>query len=307
MGSTAPLRLSAPRLQKGIPMTDMRDEFDAIDVELNLDTTPVEDLSDDIVLDLDDDGNESVEDSELNFDFDATVEEVKEDLSPLDLGEDAPIAISENSSMDSDLSPEHSAGIELAMEELRDRLASQPGDWYVIHTYSGMENRVKQNLESRVKTQNVEDEIFEAVVPTEQLRGNQKKTITRTVLPGYVLVRMDLTDKSWAVVRQTPSVTGFVGHAQSPVPISIEDVEKMLAPSVIAAATQATTGKPMKRKIEVADYKVGDSVQVDDGAFAGVHASIVEINPHNQRVKVLVEILGRETPIDLTFAQIKKI
>ncbi|MGL5406978.1 MAG: transcription termination/antitermination protein NusG [Propionibacteriaceae bacterium] len=290
-------------------MTDMRDEFDAIDVDLNLDTTPVEDISDDIVLDLDDDDSEPVEESELNFDFDATVEEVKEDLTPLDLGEDAPTVV-EDSATDSDLSPEHSAGIELAMEELRDRLASQPGDWYVIHTYSGMENRVKQNLESRVKTQNVEDEIFEAVVPTEQvdeLRGNQKKTITRTVLPGYVLVRMDLTDKSWAVVRQTPSVTGFVGHAQSPVPISIEDVEKMLAPSVIAAATQATTGKPMKRKIEVADYKVGDSVQVDDGAFAGVHASIVEINPHNQRVKVLVEILGRETPIDLTFAQIKKI
>jgi transcriptional antiterminator NusG len=180
-----------------------------------------------------------------------------------------------------------------------------------VHTYSGMENRVLQNLENRVSSLNMEDYIFQIVVPTEEvteIRNGQRKQIKRTVLPGYVLVRMDLTDESWSTVRHTPSVTGFVGHSNSPVPLSLEEVEKMLAPAVIAAANAASdTPNRRKKKIEVADFAVGDSVMVVDGPFAGVHATITEINVNNQRLKALVEILGRETPVDLTFPQIQKV
>jgi transcriptional antiterminator NusG len=181
----------------------------------------------------------------------------------------------------------------------------------VVHTYSGMENRVLQNLENRVSSLNMEDYIYEIVVPTEEvteIRNGQRKQVRRTVLPGYVLVRMDLTDESWSTVRHTPSVTGFVGHSNSPVPLSLDEVEKMLAPAVIAAATAGSdTPSKRKKKVEVADFVVGDSVMVVDGPFAGVHATITEINVNNQRLKALVEILGRETPVDLTFPQIQKI
>ena len=181
----------------------------------------------------------------------------------------------------------------------------------MVHTYSGMENRVLQNLENRVSSLNMEDFIFEIVVPTEEvteIRNGQRKQIKRTVLPGYVLVRMDLTDESWSTVRHTPSVTGFVGHSNQPVPLSLDEVEKMLAPSVAAAATAASDSpNRRKKKVEVADFAVGDSVMVVDGPFAGVHATITEINVNAQRLKALVEILGRETPVDLTFPQIQKV
>lgn len=200
---------------------------------------------------------------------------------------------------------------EAVLAELREMLRGQVGDWYVIHTYSGMENRVKQNLDNRVKTLGMEDYIYEAVVPTEEVtetRNGTKKSVTRTVLPGYVLVRMELTDASWAAVRHTPSVTGFVAHANAPVPLSLEEVEKMLAPAALAKAAAASNGtKPRNRKIEIADFSVGDSVMVVQGPFAGVHATITEINSNSQRLKALVEILGRETPVDLTFGQIQKV
>ena len=179
-----------------------------------------------------------------------------------------------------------------------------------MHTYSGMENRVQHNLENRVSSLNMEDYIYEIIVPTEEvveIRNGQRKQIRRTVLPGYVLVRMDLTDESWSTVRHTPSVTGFVGHSNQPVPLSIDEVEKMLAPGVVAAATAGTPSTKKKKKIEVADFEVGDSVMVVDGPFAGVHATITEINVNSQRLKALVEILGRETPVDLTFPQIQKV
>ena len=197
------------------------------------------------------------------------------------------------------------------LEEFRIRLHSQIGDWYVVHTYSGMEKRVKANLENRVTSLNMEDFIHEVVVPTEEvaeIKNGQRKMVRRTVLPGYVLVRMDLTDESWSAVRHTPSVTGFVGHAHQPVPLSLDEVEKMLAPAIVAAATASSEGPTRrKKKVEVADFAVGDSVMVVDGPFAGVHATITEINVNNQRLKALVEILGRETPVDLTFPQIQKV
>ena len=188
-----------------------------------------------------------------------------------------------------------------------------------MHTYSGMENRVKANLENRIISLNMEDYIHEIVVPTEEvaeIKNGQRKLVKRTVLPGYVLVRMDLTDESWAAVRHTPSVTGFVGHSHQPVPLSMAEVENMLGPAVIAAAeaeAAAAAGQSgrasasSRKPVEVADFDVQDSVMVVDGPFATLHATITEINAEAQRVKALVEIFGRETPVELSFNQIQKV
>ena len=203
-----------------------------------------------------------------------------------------------------------------ALQEFKDRLYTQFGDWYVVHTYSGMEKRVKSNLENRVTSLNAEDYIFEVVVPTEEvaeIKNGQRKLVKRTVLPGYVLVRMDLTDESWGVVRHTPSVTGFVGNSHQPVPLSLAEVESMLAPAVEAeAAVAAAADSPDQKqtasapKIEFTDFAVSDSVMVVDGPFATLHATITEMNVDAQRVKALVEIFGRETPVELRFDQIQK-
>ena len=238
---------------------------------------------------------------ELNLDFGGDAEDDADDV-VLNLEDDEPEA---------DEAPASDADEAAVLEELRERLTGQFGDWYVIHTYSGMENRVKQNLDARIQTLGMEDYIFETVVPTEEIveiRNGARKTVTRTVLPGYVLVRMELTDGSWSAVRQTPSVTGFVAHASQPVPLSIDEVVKMLAPAALAKAAAESAGPSAtkKRKIEVADFKEGDSVMVVQGPFSGVHATITEINANHQRLKALVEILGRETPVDLTFSQVQK-
>jgi transcription termination/antitermination protein NusG len=193
------------------------------------------------------------------------------------------------------------------LEEFRASLRSRPGEWYVVHTYSGMENRVRANLENRTSSLNMEDFIYEVHVPQEEvaeIKNGQRRMVRRTVLPGYVLVRMELTDESWSAVRHTPSVTGFVGHSHQPVPLSLEEVEAMLAPSIVEAA--AGTEKPKQKKVEFADFYEGDSVMVVDGPFATLHATITEINLDAQRVKALVEIFGRETPVELSFSQIQK-
>jgi transcriptional antiterminator NusG len=205
------------------------------------------------------------------------------------------------------------------LEAFRRELWAKAGDWFVVHTYSGMENRVKSNLENRIISLNMEDYIHEIVVPTEEvaeIKNGQRKMVKRTVLPGYVLVRMDLTDESWAAVRHTPSVTGFVGHSHQPVPLSMDEVENMLAPAVVATAeaeaaaagtSTPSTGTAAKKPVEVADFDVQDSVMVVDGPFATLHATITEINAEAQRVKALVEIFGRETPVELSFSQIQKV
>jgi transcriptional antiterminator NusG len=247
------------------------------------------------------------DDVDINLDFGAVVEPAAEEDLELDFGG---LPAAEDEPAEPEPEEESDAGQD-ALEAFRAELRAKPGDWYVVHTYSGMENRVLQNLENRVSSLNMEDYIYEIIVPTEEvteIRNGQRKQVRRTVLPGYVLVRMDLTDESWSTVRHTPSVTGFVGHSNSPVALSLDEVEKMLAPAVVAAAT-ANSDSPSKRKkkVEVADFAVGDSVMVVDGPFAGVHATITEINVNNQRLKALVEILGRETPVDLTFPQIQKV
>ena len=245
---------------------------------------------------------------DINLDFGGAPAERPQDDFGIDLG--LAETAEEPEAAEGEPEEETEAGHD-ALEAFRSDLRSKPGDWYVVHTYSGMENRVLQNLENRVSSLNMEDYIYEIIVPTEEvteIRNGQRKQVRRTVLPGYVLVRMDLTDESWSTVRHTPSVTGFVGHSNSPVALSLDEVEKMLAPAVVAAATASSEGPTRrKKKVEVADFAVGDSVMVVDGPFAGVHATITEINVNNQRLKALVEILGRETPVDLTFPQIQKV
>lgn len=201
------------------------------------------------------------------------------------------------------------------VEALREELRTLPGEWYVIHTYAGYENRVKTNLEQRAVSLNVEDFIFQAEVPQEevaQIKNGERKTIRQNKLPGYVLVRMDLTNESWGVVRNTPGVTGFVGNAYDPYPLTLDEIVKMLAPEAEEKAAREAAeaeGKPAparKLEVQVLDFEVGDSVTVTDGPFATLQATINEINPDSKKVKGLVEIFGRETPVELSFDQIQK-
>jgi transcriptional antiterminator NusG len=288
-----------------------RPQQDAEELESPAFATSTESSQDDFDIDLGSYPANREDDVDINLDFGtATAERAPEDDFDIDFSSLPTIEEEEPEAAEPETEEESDAA-EDALEAFRAELRAKPGDWYVVHTYSGMENRVLQNLENRVSSLNMEDYIYEIVVPTEEvteIRNGQRKQVRRTVLPGYVLVRMDLTDESWSTVRHTPSVTGFDGHSNSPVPLSLDEVEKMLAPAVVAAATASSEGPTRrKKKIEVADFAVGDSVMVVDGPFAGVHATITEINVNNQRLKALVEILGRETPVDLTFPQIQKV
>lgn len=201
---------------------------------------------------------------------------------------------------------------------LKKDLRLRPGDWYVIHSYAGYENKVKANLETRVQNLDVGDYIFQVEVPTEEvteIKNGQRKQVNRKVLPGYILVRMELNDESWGAVRNTPGVTGFVGATSRPSPLSLDDVVKFLLPPAAAkkpgkaaasTAAAAETGGIERPVIEV-DYEVGESVTVMDGPFATLPASISEVNAEQQKLKVLVSIFGRETPVELTFNQVAKI
>ncbi len=203
-------------------------------------------------------------------------------------------------------------------EELRAALRRAPGDWYVVHSYAGYENKVKTNLETRVQTLDVEDYIFQVEVPTEEvteIKNGQRKQVQRKVLPGYILVRMELNDQSWGAVRNTPGVTGFVGATSKPSPLTIDEVVKFLLPRTEAAKPAAAragaagaTGAPggAKAAVEV-DFEVGESVTVMDGPFATLPATISEVNADAQKLKVLVSIFGRETPVEVSFNQVAKI
>jgi transcriptional antiterminator NusG len=188
----------------------------------------------------------------------------------------------------------------------RSELRRLPGEWYVIHSYAGYENRVKANLENRITSLNMEDYIFQVEVPMEEvteIKNGQRKQVRRVRIPGYVLVRLDLTDESWGAVRHTPGVTGFVGHTHQPVPLSLDEVFSMLAPTL----QKAEGVKPVKAEVKVVDFEVGESVTVMEGPFETLPATISEINPDAQKLKVLVSIFGRETPVELSFNQVTKI
>jgi transcriptional antiterminator NusG len=196
-------------------------------------------------------------------------------------------------------------------EEFKAKLRRQEGDWYVIHSYAGYENRVKANLETRIQTLDMEDYIFEIQVPMEEvveIKNAQRKIINRVRIPGYVLVRMDLTDASWGAVRHTPGVTGFVGNAHNPVPLRLDEVFSMLAP--VFEEQQAEKGKPVNKQHQTPvdiDFEVGESVIVKEGPFETLPATISEIKMDSQTLVVLVSIFERETPVTLAFNQVTKI
>jgi transcriptional antiterminator NusG len=206
--------------------------------------------------------------------------------------------------------PETADGVEDVdpVEEFKAKLRRAPGDWYVVHSYAGYENRVKANLENRISSLNMEDYIFEVEVPMEEvteIKNGQRKQVRRVRIPGYVLVRMDLTDESWGAVRHTPGVTGFVGHTHQPVPLSLDEVFSMLAPSL--QPKEPRSGAPKAAERTVVDFEIGESVTVMEGPFETLPATISEINADAQKLQVLVSIFGRETPVELSFSQVAKI
>ena len=208
---------------------------------------------------------------------------------------------------------EAAAGADEAGEEVADpvttfkaELRRLPGDWYVVHSYAGYENRVRTNLESRTQSLNMEDFIYQIEVPTHEvieIKGGKRQQVQEKVLPGYILVRMDLTDESWAAVRNTPGVTGFVGLSSKPSPLSLDEVATLLAPVPAEKAIK----KAETMRAAAVDFEVGQSVTVMDGPFATLPATVSEINPDTQKLKVLVSIFGRETPVELSFDQVSKI
>jgi transcriptional antiterminator NusG len=227
--------------------------------------------------------------------IETTVEEVVEtvaaDSSSVD---DLALASDEDGDIESDENDPNA--------EFRRTLRAAIGDWYVIHSYAGYEKKVKGNLANRIQSLNMEDYIFQIEVPEEEImeiKNGQRKMVKRNIYPGYVLVRMELTDESWTAVRNTPGVTGFVGNAHHPSPLSMDEVEKILAPRPVK--------KSDKPDIKVVDFEVGESVTVMDGPFATLPASISEIMPEQAKLKVLVSIFGRETPVELSFNQVQKI
>ncbi|HEY7488033.1 MAG TPA: transcription termination/antitermination protein NusG [Streptosporangiaceae bacterium] len=191
------------------------------------------------------------------------------------------------------------------LAEFKNQLRLQPGEWYVVHSYAGYENRVKTNIETRTQSLNMEDYIFQVEVPQHEVtevKGGKRQKVNEKVLPGYILVRMELTDESWAAVRNTPGVTGFVGLSSTPSPLSLQEVANLLAPEPEEQA-KATE----QAKAATVDFEVGESVTVMDGPFATLPATVNEINADTQKLKVLVSIFGRETPVELSFTQVAKI
>jgi transcriptional antiterminator NusG len=213
---------------------------------------------------------------------------------------DEPAEPDEDEKPDEDADP-----VDSAREEFERELRMLPGDWYVVHSYAGYENRVKTNLESRISSLNMEDYIFQIEVPVHQvteIKGGKRQQVQEKVLPGYILVRMELTDESWAVVRNTPGVTGFVGLSSRPSPLQLGEVASLLAPEPEPGTKQAEAARP-----STVEFEVGESVTVMDGPFATLPATVNEINPDTQKLKVLVSIFGRETPVELSFDQVTKI
>lgn len=237
----------------------------------------------------------------------AEIPDVEDEVDDAPAAEEAP---AEDAEPDEDVDP---------AVALKKDLRSKPGNWYVIHSYAGYENKVKANLETRVQNLDVGDYIFQVEVPTEEvteIKNGQRKQVNRKVLPGYILVRMDLTDESWSAVRNTPGVTGFVGATSKPSALTLDDVVKFLLPqgaakkpakSTSGGSTAAAESGGLERPTILVDFEVGESVTVMDGPFATLPASISEVNAEQQKLKVLVSIFGRETPVELAFTQVSKI
>jgi transcriptional antiterminator NusG len=231
--------------------------------------------------------------------------DAEQDEAPADVTEDAADAPVAGTAADADgVAGEDDEELD-PVEAFRERMRTELGDWYVVHSYAGYENKVKTNLESRIGSLNMEDLIFQVEVPMEEvteIKNGQRKLVRRNKFPGYVLVRMDLTDASWGTVRHTPGVTGFVGHGHQPAPLSLDEVVSILAP----VPEKKPGAQTPAGEVTVVDFSIGDSVTVIDGPFATLHATVSEINVDGQKVTGLVEIFGRETPVELGFSQIQK-
>ena len=232
-----------------------------------------------------------------------------DDASSDDASSDDAIGEDPTGSVETDVAEQNLEDEEVdPVEEFRTQLRHQPGDWFVVHSYAGYENRVKANLENRISSLNMEDYIFGIEVPMEEvneIKNGQRKLVRRVRIPGYVLVRMELTDESWGAVRHTPGVTGFVGHTHQPVPLSLDEVFSMLVATI--EPKESAGGKAAKVETTVVDFEVGESVTVMEPPFETLPATITEINADNQKLKVLVSIFGRETPVELAFNQVAKI
>jgi transcriptional antiterminator NusG len=305
----------SPFLEAVAPQSD--DALSSVAVDMptsNQEAIEATDVAYDGATDVDLDGEVSTTSADENFDLSAVVEAelATEEVATEEVAvEEAPVEAAA-----SEAAPD--AEDEDPLVAFRARLDSQIGEWFVIHSYAGFENRVKQNLETRAVSLNMEDYIYEVNVPSEEvteIKNGVRKQVKRNKFPGYVLVRMDLTDESWGVVRHTPGVTGFVGQGHNPAPLSMDEAFDMLRPSqqkaIASVATAAAAsagekgGSASGAKIDI-DLNIGDSVTVVDGPFATLHATISEINLDAQKVVGLVEIFGRETPVELGFNQIHK-
>ena len=268
-----------------------------IDTSAEVDELVFTDAADDVAV-----ADEAADDAAVADDAEAAGDEAAD----VEAEADAPAEEAEEAEVD-------------PVEELRKQLRRAPGDWYVIHSYAGYENKVKTNLETRVQNLDVGDYIFQVEVPTEEvteIKNGQQKKVNRKVLPGYILVRMELNDESWGAVRNTPGVTGFVGMTSKPSPLSLNEVLQFLMPRTETKKAAASKGSAdggveaaaaaATAVIEV-DFEVGESVTVMDGPFATLPATISEVSAEQRKVKVLVSIFGRETPVELGFNQVEKI
>jgi len=264
---------------------------------------PVADKAADELADEDDEPVEAVDDELADEPVDEEVDEEEVDEEEVDEEEVDEEEVADEAA-DEAPDPEDDP-----VAAYKAKLATMDGDWYVVHSYAGYENKVKTNLESRIGSLNMEEYIFGAEVPMEEvveIKNSQRKLVKRVRIPGYVLVRMILTDESWGAVRHTPGVTGFVGHSHQPVPLTLDEVFSMLAPALQTKAPEKAAPKK-QAKVEV-DFEVGESVTVTDGGpFDTLPATISEINAESQKLKVLVSLFGRETPVELSFGQVSKI
>ena len=280
------------------PTENAADDGESFDADANDDAQP--DLAAEPALD--DVGAAEAADS---------VEDAAEEAAVADDVETAVVEGSDTPESAADAEP---AEDEDPIETLRRELSTQFGDWYVVHSYAGYENKVKTNLESRIQSLDMEDYIFQVEVPTEdvvEIKNGKRQQVQRKVFPGYILVRMDLVDESWGAVRNTPGVTGFVGATSRPSPLTLDEVLKILAPATQRAEKLASPGKTGATAADkpeiVVDFTVGESVTVMDGPFATLPATISEIDAMHQKLHVLVSIFGRETPVELSFSQVSKI
>ncbi|GAA1995814.1 transcription termination/antitermination protein NusG [Microbacterium pumilum] len=266
--------------------------------------------------DVNGDEDEPVLDDDFAADVDAAaavVDDVEDSVSPADAstersaGAEAPVDLESDDESGEDEDP---------YEAFRSELRAQPGKWYVIHSYAGFERKVKANIEQRKSTLEVEEDIYQIEVPMEdvvEIKNGQRKMVTRVRIPGYVLVRMELNEDTWSVVRHTPGVTGFVGNAHNPTPLRFEEAFNMLKSLVEIKEVAPAKGGPAKGGQAVArsvitevDFEVGETITIKEGSFAGLPGTISEIKPESGKLTVLVSLFERETPVELSFDQVTK-